>query len=327
MQLTRSTARRIVPVLALALGAAFLALPAQAEPEVTAQDVEKALHAAEVANEQVNQLGEDIKKTSQQIADLNAEIETAEQAFDVERDALGATIVQQQVDAPLGTTASLLGSGDPEAFIDGLGAVQALNSSRADQLDSFTQVKAELDNRKAQLQDRRASLKADRAAADEKKAEVEAKASEAQAALDRLSEPEQAAFTTSNTDTSDVQMPTGDVKADGRVQSAVDFALAQIGTPYVYGGIGPDGYDCSGLVMTSFAAAGISLPRVVGPQMAATQRIPMSQLQPGDLVAFGDMSHNGIYIGNGQVVHSPYPGKTVEITSVNIGFTVAGRVG
>ena len=79
--------------------------------------------------------------------------------------------------------------------------------------------------------------------------------------------------------------------------------------------------------MTSFAAAGISLPRVVGPQMAATQRIPMSQLQPGDLVAFGDMSHNGIYIGNGQVVHSPYPGKTVEITSVNIGFTVAGRVG
>ena len=94
MQLTRSTARRIVPVLALALGAAFLALPAQAEPEVTAQDVEKALHAAEVANEQVNQLGEDIKKTSQQIADLNAEIETAEQAFDVERDALGATIVQ-----------------------------------------------------------------------------------------------------------------------------------------------------------------------------------------------------------------------------------------
>lgn len=326
MPLTRSTARRIMPVLAVSLAAAFIAMPAQAEPEVTAKDVDAAFRAAERANEQVNQLGEDIKETSREIKDLNAEIAKQEKQFEAQRDALGATIVQQQIDAPLGTTASLLGSGETKTFIDGLGAMQALNSSRADQLDSFTQVSAALDNRKAQLRDRLDSVKADEKEAEATEAKVRDKYDEAKSALAALSAPERETFEAATAPVAQAEAPTN-VKADGRVQSAVDFALSQIGKPYVYGGVGPNGYDCSGLVMTSFAKAGISLPRVVGPQMAAVKRVSMNDLQPGDIVAFGDMSHNGIYIGNGQVVHAPRPGKNVEITSINIGFNVAGRVG
>ena len=78
--------------------------------------------------------------------------------------------------------------------------------------------------------------------------------------------------------------------------------------------------------MKAWEAAGVSLPRVVGDQMAATTRISMGSLQPGDLVAYGDMSHIGLYIGSGRVVHAPYPGKSVEITGLS-GFSVAGRVG
>lgn len=328
MRLTHSTRRtvptlatRIVPALAIALAAAFLSMPgAQAEPAVTVESVEAALHEAEAMNEQVNQLGEDVKKTSKQIEDLTAEIEAQTGAYEQQREALGATIVQQQMDSPLGTTASLLGSGDPEAFIEGLGAVQALNASRADALDAFTQISAELENRKAQLADRRASLTADQEEAAKKQAEIKAKYTKAKAELARLTAAQQATFSTSNV-TVDFEIPAG-----GRAKAAIDFALAQLGDPYVYGGTGPNGWDCSGLVMKAYAAAGVSLPRVVGPQLSAVRRVSMSELRPGDIVAYGDMSHNGIYLGSGRVVHAPYPGKSVEITGLGR-FSVAGRVG
>ena len=329
MHLTRSTSgwtmstvvRRAIPAIVIALGAAFISLPgAYAEPAVTVKDVEAAFHEAEAMNEQVNQLGEDISKTSKQIADLTAEIAAQTAVYNEQREALSATIVQQQMDSPLGTTASLLGSGDPEAFIDGLGAVQALNASRADALDSFEQVSAQLENRKAQLADRRASLKADKSNAAKKQEKIKAKHDAAKAELARLTAAQQAEFNSSDI-TVDFEIPAG-----GRAKAAIDFALAQLGDPYVYGGTGPNGWDCSGLVMKAWAAAGVSLPRVVGPQMSAARRIPMSQLRPGDLVAYGDMSHDGIYLGNGRVVHAPRPGKSVEITGLG-GYSVAGRVG
>jgi hypothetical protein len=117
-----------------------------------------------------------------------------------------------------------------------------------------------------------------------------------------------------------------EVEAYGRTKQAIDFAIAQLGDAYVYGGTGPSGWDCSGLVMKSFAAAGISLPRVVGPQMSAVRSISMDDLQPGDLVAYGDMSHIGIYLGRGKVIHAPRPGRSVEIHGVG-GYSRAGRVG
>jgi len=78
--------------------------------------------------------------------------------------------------------------------------------------------------------------------------------------------------------------------------------------------------------MKAFAAAGVSLPRVVGPQMAAVRSVSMDALQPGDLVAYGDMSHIGIYLGRGKVIHAPHPGRSVEITGL-AHFSRAGRVG
>lgn len=324
MRLTHPrTLRRVVPAAALALAAGLIAQPAaQAEPEVTVKSVEALFHQAETMNEQANQLGEDVKKTRREIADLTADVKKQQAIYDEQRRALGASLVQQQLDAPLGPTASLIGSGDPDSFIEGLGAVQALNATRADALDSFAAVARELDNRRKQLKEQEASLEADRKSAAAKQDKVQQKYEDAKAELARLTAPQQATFNTSN-----VKVDLSDIPpASGKGKAAVDFALAQLGDPYVYGGTGPDGWDCSGLVQASWAAAGVSLPRVVGPQMAATKSIPMSALQPGDIVAFSDMSHDGIYIGNGQVVHAPRPGKSVEIIGVG-SFQVAGRVG
>ena len=320
---TRRTMRRSVLALtaSLALAGGLLALPsAQAAPKVTVKDVETAFSQVEAANEQVNQLGEQIKQTQAEIDDISADISAGMATYTAQKDELSGAIVQQQLDAPLGPTANLLSSDDPDQFLAGLGAVRALNNTRADALAEFGETSKELKNRRAQLQDRQDALTAATKAADAKRADIRKKYEAAKAELARLTAAEQATFNQSNTDV-DV-----DVKASGRAKEALAFALAQIGDPYVYGGTGPNSWDCSGLVMKSWAAAGVSIPRVVGPQIAAGKSVSMSELQPGDIVAYGDMSHDGLYLGNGRVVHAPRPGKSVEITGLS-GFTRAARVG
>jgi len=313
--------RGIALVASLVLAAGLMALPsAQAAPKITSKDVEAAFHEVEAQNEQVNQLGEQVKQTQAEIDDITADIDSGMIAYTAQKEELSGAIVQQQLDAPLGPTANLLSSDDPDQFLAGLGAVRALNNTRADALEQFGQSSKELENRRAQLKDRKKALAEATADADAKRADIQKKYEAAKAELARLTAEEQAKFNASNTDVD------FEVKASGRAKAALAFALSQIGDPYVYGGTGPNSWDCSGLVMKSWAAAGVSIPRVVGPQIAAGTSVPMDQLQPGDIVAYGDMSHDGLYLGNGRVVHAPRPGKSVEITGLG-GFTRAARVG
>lgn len=321
MERVQARRRGFASIATMALIGGLFALPsAHAAPQVTVKDVETAFHQVEVMNEQVNQLGVETKQTQAEIDDLSADIARDQARYEVQKEELSGAIVQQQLDAPLGPTANLLTSEDPDQFLAGLGAVRALNTTRADALETFGETSKELKNRRAQLKDRKKDLLAAAKDADAKRADIRKKYEAAKAELARLTAAEQATFNQSNTDV-DI-----DVKASGRAKQALAFAMAQIGDPYVYGGTGPDGWDCSGLVMKSWAAAGVSIPRVVGPQIAAGKAVPMDQLQPGDIVAYGDMSHDGLYVGDGKVVHAPRPGKSVEITSLS-GFTRAARVG
>ena len=317
----RTVNRAALAVVSVSVVTISLVGGAQAEPKVTPKDVEQAFHEAEAANEQVNQLSVQIKQTKQEISDLSGDIDRQMVGYTEQKEALSSAIVQQHMDAPLGPTVSLLGSGDPEEFLDGLGAVQALNSTRADQLEKFGKTAKQLQNRHDQLEDREASLAADKKDLAKERDKIRAKHAEAKRKLALLSGAQQAAFNSSNTDIN------FDIAASGRAAKAISFARAQLGDAYVYGGTGPDGWDCSGLMQASWRAAGVSLPRVVGPQYSATTPISMGQLQPGDLVFYGDMSHNGMYLGNGKVIHSPRPGKSVEITSLSYGYSKAGRVG
>ena len=97
-------------------------------------------------------------------------------------------------------------------------------------------------------------------------------------------------------------------------QTAVDTALAQQGDPYVWGGAGPDSFDCSGLTQYAYAAAGISLPHSSNMQSTIGTPVAYSDLQPGDLVFFySPVSHVGMYIGNGQMVHAGTSGDVVKV--------------
>jgi cell wall-associated NlpC family hydrolase len=100
-------------------------------------------------------------------------------------------------------------------------------------------------------------------------------------------------------------------------QVAVDTALAQQGTPYVWAGAAPGGFDCSGLTQYAFQAAGIALPHSSRAQSTMGTPIALADLQPGDLVFFySPVSHVGIYIGDGQMVHAPSSGDVVKVTDL-----------
>ena len=112
-------------------------------------------------------------------------------------------------------------------------------------------------------------------------------------------------------------------------QIAVDTALAQQGDPYVWGGAGPDSFDCSGLVMYAYAAAGIALPHSSNMQSTIGAPVAYSDLQPGDLVFFySPVSHVAMYIGNGQIVQASTYGQPVHVTELAYmpGFNGARRL-
>lgn len=114
---------------------------------------------------------------------------------------------------------------------------------------------------------------------------------------------------------------------NGGAGAAVAAAEAELGKPYVWGAAGPDAFDCSGLVMWAWDHAGVSLPHNAAAQWAATARVPVSQLQPGDLVFFDNLGHVGLYIGGGQMVVADHTGVPVRYASIyRSGLMGGGRV-
>jgi peptidoglycan DL-endopeptidase CwlO len=125
----------------------------------------------------------------------------------------------------------------------------------------------------------------------------------------------------------DVADPTGcgrtAVLPQGAAGAAIEFALAEVGKPYVWGATGPNTYDCSGLMLRAFQAAGINLPRVSRQQFYAGGHVPISQAQPGDLLFYATdpsdpstIHHVVLYMGNDQMVEAPYTGERVRVRAV-----------
>src|SRR4051812_28534953 len=99
--------------------------------------------------------------------------------------------------------------------------------------------------------------------------------------------------------------------------AAIAEAQRQIGKPYHWGAAGPSSFDCSGLTMWAWRAGGVSLPHYTKAQYDATTHVPLSQLQPGDLVFFGsDFHHEGLYVGGGQMIEAPHTGANVRYASI-----------
>jgi peptidoglycan DL-endopeptidase CwlO len=120
---------------------------------------------------------------------------------------------------------------------------------------------------------------------------------------------------------------------NAEVVAFLEAAVSRLGMPYVWGGDGPTVFDCSGLVQWSFARAGVVMPRVAAEQALAGPKVPLSELEPGDLLFYHTdptapdyISHVAIYLGGGKMLQAPMPGLDVEIVPADFGSEFAGAV-
>ncbi|MFE6287521.1 NlpC/P60 family protein [Streptomyces sp. NPDC057877] len=220
-------------------------------------------------------------------------------------------------------------------------SLATLNESQSDLRTAKSTVQKKLADARDLLSELTAEEKA-RLAAIEKKKQEEAERKAAELARQQAEEQQRLADEaaaaareqeeTGTSDGSDASGSTGstgstdtggstDTSADSsyatKAEKALAFARAQIGKPYVWGATGPDSYDCSGLTMGAWKAAGVTLPRTTYDQVNAGTTVPLSSALPGDLVFFyDDVTHVGIYIGNGMMIHAPKPGTYVREESI-----------
>ena len=138
---------------------------------------------------------------------------------------------------------------------------------------------------------------------------------------------------TASTSTAGAGPVTAAAAPTAALDAMLSAAMSRRGLPYVYGAAGPGSFDCSGLVQWSFAQAGIIMPRTAAEQALAGPAVPVSQLQPGDLLFYhtdptapGYISHVGIYLGNGWMIQAPQPGMDVEVIHAYFGAEFAGAV-
>jgi cell wall-associated NlpC family hydrolase len=125
----------------------------------------------------------------------------------------------------------------------------------------------------------------------------------------------------------------GGVVSQTKIATLLNAALSRVGMPYMYGAAGPKSFDCSGLVQWSFARAGVSMPRVAADQAMTGPAVPITQLEPGDLLFYRTeradpayISHVAIYIGNGKMIQAPQTGEKVQVVVANTALNFAGAV-
>jgi cell wall-associated NlpC family hydrolase len=195
-------------------------------------------------------------------------------------------------------------------------SLQTLSETQSDLKTAKATVQKKLADARDLLSELTAQEKARLAAIEKRKQEEAARRAaelaQQQAAAEKAAQQESApASTGSSTSTAP------DSSYATKAAKALAFARAQIGKPYVWGATGPDSYDCSGLTQAAWKAAGVDLPRVTYDQVNAGTTVSLADAQPGDLVFFyDDISHVGLYIGNGMMIHAPKPGAYVREESI-----------
>ena len=226
---------------------------------------------------------------------------------------------------------TIIDSNDPQAFLDSSGLLDAVSRNQNAQLVSVAAAHRAVDGATALLAAKAAAIKQTMATITAQKAHIESLLHQAQVLYGTLRAADRARIAAqraaeASAATSMRWSYTG--PASGRAAAAVQFAYAQLGKPYVYGASGPSSYDCSGLTMRAWGAAGVSLPHNAAAQQSATRSVSYSDLQPGDLVFFGSPAyHVGIYIGGGRMIAAPHTGDVVKIQSVSAhsNFSGGGR--
>ncbi|MFJ4618468.1 NlpC/P60 family protein [Streptomyces sp. NPDC088812] len=303
------------------LGAVSAAVPAQAAPlDDTRAEVDRLYRQAEKATEAYNEAGERAAALRRQVGDSQDRIARQQERVNDLRERLGSLAGAQYRSGGLDPSLALLFSDDPEDYLDRASVLDRITTHQAGELSDLQDALRDLAQERAEASRQLGELEKSRKAVARHKRTVEGKLARARQLLNSLPSAARAAYDrASRSGRAGLSGPGGAAPASGRAAAALAAARSALGRPYVWGANGPSGFDCSGLVQWSYAQAGVSLPRTSQAQAYAGRRVPLSQARPGDIVTYrSDAGHVGMYAGNGQVIHAPYPGAPVRYDPVGM---------
>ncbi len=301
-------------------GTVLIAAPTYADPDISSvqSKVDKLYQQAEQASERYNNARLEMKQAQTRLGALQADLDRQQTKVDSVRSQVAAAVVSQYQGQALSSTTQVLLSQDPDAFLNQLTTVSEYNDQQSQMMANFAVQAKQLEMRQAAAKRELDRIAATKQELGKEKSAIDSKASEAKDLLSTLKDRAAAASRSNNRAGAAAETPMTNVAASGRAGAAVRYALAQVGDAYVYGAAGPSAFDCSGLTMMAWAQAGVGLPHSSGAQMGSGPHISQSQLQPGDLVFYySPVSHVGMYIGNGMIVHAANPGSGVTTAPVN----------
>lgn len=317
----KSTTAVLATLVALLTALATVAIGLATSPSASAKpdletvkkQVEKLDRQAEAASERYNAAKVKVAETQTRLRALNSDLGRQQALVSTMREQVAAMVVDQYQGNALSTTSQVVLSANPDAFLNGLNAVATYNSQRGQVMSQYTTELNRLKLRKAAVKDEASRLTKLERSMKADKVEIDEKAAKARAVLDKLEAKARAAILGGG-----YTGPLPGVDASGRAAVAIRYAMAQVGKSYVYGASGPNSFDCSGLTMRAWGAAGVGLPHSSGAQQGYGRRVSESELQPGDLVFYySPVSHVGMYIGNGLIVNAENPRSGVRVTGLH----------
>ena len=300
----------------------FYPVPAAADPPLTLAEARSLVAQlqtdAGAIDQQYSGVKEQIKQGRVQLRLKHADVKLQTDKVARMRLQVGQVALAQFQNRSLDTAAQLIVTPDTDGFLSQISTVQNVSENQNSVLQDYQQAQANLGALEhsaeidlATLAEKQKQLRSLADASDKKIADAKkvlAKLSGAQrnqiAAADRRASARSAAA---------AETSRGTTRGSSKGVSALAFAKAQLGEPYVRNAAGPSSWDCSGLTMKAWGSVGVSLPHSAGQQYNRGRPVAKSDLQLGDLVFFySGISHVGIYAGNGRVIHAPHPGKSVE---------------
>ncbi|MFC9890598.1 NlpC/P60 family protein [Streptomyces pilosus] len=333
---TSGTARTVLTVaLAGAAAATGFDGPALADPGRTPEqvraDVARLYREAEAATEQYNGAKEKAEAARHRLRGLQDETARRRARLNEAREALGSVAAAQYRGGGLDPALRLALSEDPDGYLRGAALAERVGSLQNARVGQVRTQLGEIERLRGAARVETESLTSRRAELERHRKTITGKLNAARRLLSGLPAERR--------DTGQASRPSGNAgdgpaapvtaRAPGpRAAEAVAYAYGKIGSPYVWGATGPDAFDCSGLVQAAYRSAGVSLPRTTYGQIDAGRRVARSELLPGDLVFFySGISHVGIYVGDGRMIHAPNPSAPVRLASLDeMPFAGATRV-
>jgi cell wall-associated NlpC family hydrolase len=290
---------------ASALAIAMLGAPAHADP--SAQDLDNQINAKSLqfnkVVEQYDQNQTALGKTKTQVAALQKQMQPMQSQVDAAQGQVNSIAQMSYRGDRASALNAVLTSGSPGAMLDSLSMLDMIARNQGQQINTLTKAEAGLTTQKQKLDGVLAQQTKQQNTLATQKAGL-------QKDIDNLSNLRTQKYgSATNTDNTDYG-PAPSIPGNAGV--AVDYAWSKLGDAYSYGAAGPSEFDCSGLTMAAWAAAGVSLDHNTNSQYSETARINRGDLAAGDLVFYYSNDHVALYIGNNTVIHAPTYGEPVQ---------------